>query len=347
MVRTFPFVLGLFVIGCSGTSVEQDTTTPPQPDELSRSLLDVEQRIVRDPKDASLYAERARLYRSADSSRQAINDWIRALSIDSTNASYHAELGDLYYTKLMVDLARERFEKAMELDPEAVSPKLKMAEVELVLRNYGSALDLVNAALRIDPNLAEAYYLKGWTFKEAGDTALAISSYRTAVEQDPDHYNAFIQLGLLHAAQHDDLAIQYYRSALEIRPQSVEANYNLGIFAQDHGLDSLAISCYERITAIDPGNAAAPYNTGWIHLKRLKEFRKAEQYFTQALDLNTNYYQAWYNRGLAMEQLGKLDSAAADMQVALLIRPDFDLAAEALGRLYDKGAYVKEFERDR
>ena len=296
------------------------------------------------PNDPTLYAARARVFQAMDSSRRAIRDWERALELDSLNPELHLELGNLYYTTTLIDRASKEFERAIELAPEDPQPKLRMAEIELVRREHPTAMKLVNEALRIDPNVAHAYYLKGWIHKELGDTALAISSLRTAIEQDPEFYEAFIQLGILHAAKRDHLAKEYYSSALLLKPRNVEVWYNLGMYYQESGQDSLALETYARMAEIDSMNPLAPYNSGFIRMEYLGETRAAVKDFTKALDLNTNYYQAWYNRGVALERLGSLDSAAADYQVALVIRPDFDLAAEGLQRLASKGAYVKLLE---
>ncbi len=307
-------------------------------------LVELDRRIVDRPDDAALYAQRARLFQGMDSSRRAIRDWERALELDSSNAGFHLELGSLYYTSTLIDRASDQFERAIVLAPEDPEAKLRMAEIKLVRRDHPTAMKLVNDALRIDPNLAHAYYLKGWIHKEMGDTGLAISSLRTAIEQDPEYYEAFIQLGILHAAERDHLAKEYYQSALALKPWNVEAWYNLGMYYQESGQDSLALETYARMAEIDSMNPLAPYNSGFVRMEYLGDTRAAVKDFTKALDLNTNYYQAWYNRGVALERLGSLDSAAADYQVALVIRPDFDPAAEGLQRLASKGAYVKLLE---
>ncbi len=346
--RSFGTLSLLLFVACAPPSPPAAEPASPAPAErMDQRLAALEKRIVADPGNAGLYAERARLYAAVDSLRQAFKDWERAIAADSTNAGYLLERSDLYYRQTMVDRARADLERAIALAPDRPAPHLKLAEIELVLRHHREAMEQVNTALRMDPGLAQGYYLKGWIYKEAGDTGLAISSLRTAVEQDPGHYSAFIQLGLLHAGLHDPLAQDYYRSALAIRPNSVEALYNLAMYLQEHGEDSLAMATYARISTVDSLNALAPYNTGFIHLEHRQAPRTSLAWFTRATDLNTNYHQAWYNRGVAYERLGLLDSAAADYQVALLIRPDYDPAAEALQRVYARGAYVKEFDRRR
>ena len=303
-------------------------------------LVAIEQRILDDPANAALYIERAQLNRLRGRFAEAIEDHRRALTIDSANADYRIGLGDLYYTTLKVDAAREQFELALKIDPESNIARLKMAEMRMMQRQYEQAMALVNEALRSDPGLAQGYFLKGWMHMETGDTALAISSFRTSVERDPSNYKGFMQLGLLHAYSGDPLALQYYSTATELRPEEVEAWYNKGMFAQENGMDSLALDCYKRIRDLDPGNATAWYNSGYVRLEHLNDVPQAIRDFTAATKLLPGYYQAWYNRGLAYERKGVMDSAAMDYREALRLEPGYDPAARGMTRLETKGLRV-------
>jgi tetratricopeptide (TPR) repeat protein len=281
------------------------------------------------------------LYRSVDSLRAAINDMQRAVALDSMNTAYNTTLGELYYTSVQVDKATAQFEKAIALEPFNTDALLKLAEIKLVLRDYSASIDLVNKALRQDPSLAQGYYLKGWVYMEKGDTTTAISSFRTAVEQDPANYRCFMQLGLLSSAQRDPLALQYFNTALELRSNSVEALYGKAMYAQEAGMDSLALECYARILELDSTNSLAHYNSGFVRMEYLRDLERAKKDFSEAIRLEPNYYQAWYNRGVAMERTSQLDSAAANYQVVLTIEPGFTEAARALERLSAKGVRIK------
>jgi tetratricopeptide (TPR) repeat protein len=175
---------------------------------------------------------------------------------------------------------------------------------------------------------------------ETGDTALAISSFRTCVEQDPTHYKGFMQLGVLHSRLGDPLAMDYYNTAIELRPRETEAWYNKAMFAQENGMDSLALECYDRIKQLDPRNALAWYNSGYVRLEHLNDPQQAIRDLTAAGKLEPKYYQAFYNRGLAYERKGVLDSAAMDHQRALKIKPDYAPAAEGLSRLQRMGVRI-------
>ena len=314
-------------------------------DSLTIALRAIDQRIVADPGNARLYAERARLYINKDSTKRAITDAERAVTLDSGNVNNRLMLGDLYYISVRLDNAMAQYNAVIAIDPRNVPAMLKLAEIQLVQRQYELSMKLVNDALRINPNAAHGYYIKGWIHMETHDTTVAISSFHTAVEQDPQDYKAYMMLGKLSAARHDPLAEQFYNTAIELHPRSVEAWYDKAIYCQDHGKDSIALECYKHIMEIDTMNALAWYNSGFVRMEHLNDFAHAKSDFSHAIALQPNYTDAWYNRGVAMEKSNELDSAAANYQVCLSIAPGHSLAAESLDRLAKRGVHIRMFDK--
>lgn len=294
--------------------------------------------IVERPNDPQAFADRAKYYREQNNFALALDDFNRALKIDSLNSTLVYERGELYFAFQHYDLARVDYEKCINITPNSTDCLLKLGEIQIHLRNYMRAIELINTALRENEQLPYAYYMKGRIYKETGDTLLAASSYQTAIEVNPDYYDAYIEIGLLYTAAKSDLAIEYFKTALEIRPKSVEAMYNLAYFYQISGNKekkrySQAFALYDRILDIDPSNATAPFNKGFIHLEYLQNYDSAAFYFAEATKLYPGYYQAYYNRGLALESLGKTDEALKEYNRSLSIQPDFTPAAIAKGRV--------------
>jgi tetratricopeptide (TPR) repeat protein len=334
------FCVVLLLSACTPKGPEQDSSTAT--DTSANPLLALEQRILADPNNAALFAERARYFLSIDSLRLAENDLRRAMAIAPQAPEWPLQLADLYYSRIRLLEAEELLQQAADLDTNRVEALLKLSELKLVQRSYKEAMQLANKALRKEVTNAQGYFLKGWIHKEAGDTALAISSFRTAVEQAPDFYDAYVSLGLLHAAQHDPLALQYYNTAIELRPNSVEALYNKAMYCQEHGQDSIALRCYDRIKEVAPQNAMAYYNSGYIFLTLRGEPAKARSEFTRSIALLPTNANTFYNRGLTYEEQGILDSAMLDYQQALRLDPAADLPAEGLSRLQRKGVKVQK-----
>lgn len=330
---------------CTGPA-DTDTSVPPVAKDAFQTALDsINALIVAQPNRSAFYDERARLYLTVDSLRPAQRDLERALRMDSTNVNLRLRLGDLYYRTMQVDKASDQFDMAARLDPSNTSALLKQAEIQLVLRNYAKSMDLVNDALRKDQHAAHGYFLKGWIHMETGDTALALSSFRTAVEQNAQDYGAYIMLGKISAAKRDPLAEQYYATAISLRPRSVEAWYDKGMYYQENARDSAALECYRQIMQLDSNNALAWYNSGYIRLEHLNDLAGAKRDFSKAIKLEPGYTNAWYNRGLAMERTNELDSAAANYEIAISMDPHHALTAAGLDRLQAKGVRIKIRER--
>ena len=69
-------------------------------------------------------------------------------------------------------------------------------------------------------------------FKEVGDTAKAVSSFQTAVENNPDYYEAYLQLGMLYYSILDPLALNYLDNAINLNPKSVIGLYTKAMYFQ-------------------------------------------------------------------------------------------------------------------
>src|SRR5690554_5852593 len=291
------------------------------------------ERIVAKPNDPNLYVKRAMAYRDRKMMQLAIRDAQRALAIDSTVSYFHSVLGELEFQSGQLRDARLSLEKAVKYDETNTDALLKLSETNYLLRRYDEALVYTNDALRIDDKLAQGYFIKGFIYKELGDTTLAKSSFQTATEVNPDHYEAYMELGNLSAYQGDPLALEYFRTALEIKPKSAEALYSLGMFFQAGGKFDEAIAVYRQLIETDPSNFLGYYNTGYLNLTEFGEYEIALAYFDTVLTLDPTYIDAMYNRGVCFEEMNEVEQAINVYKNILVIYPDYTLAAKGLSRL--------------
>jgi len=256
-----------------------------------------------------------------------------ATILDSTKPEYFLMLADVSFRGLQIQQAVKAFEKCLELDPKNIEANLKLSELYMYLKAYPKAIEYANEALRIDSRRSKAYFIKGFVYKESGDTVRALSSFTTVTELDPQNYDAYIQLGILHAAKDNDLAIQYYSNALRIRPGSEEALYNRGLYYQGSGLLEKAEEDYKSILTKNSNYVDAYYNLGFIALVNKKDYPEAIKQFSAALSIDQNYVEAFYNRGLAYQYSGDKNSAIKDYRSALSIFPTYTMAKERLSEL--------------
>ncbi len=103
---------------------------------------------------------------------------------------------------------------------------------------------------------------------EAASPADARDAYRRAVELEPHHADAHVNLGrLLHEEGKTGAAEVHYRIALTSKPKHAAAAFNLGVALEDRGHLSEAAAAYERALASDESFADAHYNLGLLYEK--------------------------------------------------------------------------------
>lgn len=100
-----------------------------------------------------------------------------------------------------------------------------------------------------------------------------------------------------------------------------------------------AVEAYRRVTALDPGDAAAWNNLGLLH-HRMGEYLEARGHYERAVAADPACAEAVYNLGALQDDLGDLKAAVFWYRRALEVRPDyadahFNLASalERLGQL--------------
>jgi tetratricopeptide (TPR) repeat protein len=328
----------LFLVLCSFSALgfySCGNGTTPNTDSLAGkdSLAIVNELIRKDPGNLDLYLKRSKIYMQKKDYGSSMMDVDRILAIDSNKAEYLVAAADIYFFTGKVTRTKQLLERAVEKNPDNIDCILRLAQLDHYLTKYDDELELLNKALHKDVHNAQAYFMKGMLFKDQGDTAKAISSMQTAVEQDPDYYNAYIQLGLLTAAQKNPLAESYYLNALKVNPTSEEAMYNLGMFYQQANNYNAAIETYTALLKVNPHHFDAHFNLGMIHTIKLDVVDEGMKDFNAAIEDDPKDPRGYYGRGFCFEKKGDVINAATDYKMALSISPDYEPAAIALDRV--------------
>jgi tetratricopeptide (TPR) repeat protein len=330
----------IFFVSC-GNKVEdgvasklliQDTTRSQQ----EKEFIEINQLLKADINNPFLYLRRAHLYKKYDNVVAAIGDVDRAIKVDSLQPEFYLLKAELLKQEFQLVEAKEVLDQVMFIDNENLKARIELGWLALVSRNYKQALAYADAVLKRDVYNAEAYFLKGIIFEDKGDTAFAISSFTTAIEQENDYYDAYVHLGLLHSKQASfELAKGYLKNALRVAPKSLEALYSFALVCQNKGDYNEAIETYHTILSID--RFAEPYfNLGFIHQEYLQVYAVAIENYTKAIEIEPKYLNAYYNRALCYEQQDELKAAEKDLREALRLDPQYTNAAIVLERVLNQ-----------
>lgn len=299
----------------------------------SPELIALNKKILDNPDDANLYNERAKIYLQFKQLEDAINDTKRAIRIDTTNAAFYLTEADIFFAANETRNAKDVLEIVVKKFPENTDGLLKLGELYYFVKQYENAFAKINQALKVNENLAKAYYLKGNIYKEVGDTAKAISSLETAIEQDNKNPGIFLDLGLIYAAKKNPLAFEYYDNAISLDPSNSEALYAKAKLYQDINQIKEAVALYERILKNNPTHVFSLYNLGAIEFGINKNPKKAIEYFTNAINSNPKYTQAYFARGVCYQELKDNDNARADYSMCLQLIPNYEPAIDGLNSI--------------
>lgn len=319
--------------GQTDTLSTQDTSQSA----IDRRFRELNEQLLRDSLNPGLLFERAQLMKIRGNIPGAYQEMERVVTLDSGKADYFLALADIAFRALQVPRSIEAFERCLRIDPKNTEAHLRLAELYFYLKAYPKAIESANNALRLNDRLARAYSIKGFVYKESGDTAKAISSFQTVLELDPENYDTQRELGRIFAAKKDPLALQYYNNALRIRPGSGEILYNRGLYYQESGQLKEAEADYATLLASDPKDPDAHHNLGYIALRYKEDYPAAIRHFTDAIRYNPEYAEAYYHRGLAEERMGNRTAALTDYRKATTIYPSFALAKDGIKRVAGRG----------
>jgi len=304
------------------------------PDEAtSKDLAKLSELINKEPENAGLYYKRALIYLDKNNNDNALNDVYKAIGIDNKNSDYFCLLADILFATGKLKKSTEAIEQAIALKPSNTNALLKKAELFFFYKKYDSTFYYIDKTMKLDKNNNKALFMRAMAFKEAGDTNKAINDFNTVIENENNHIEAYMQLGLLYSIKKNKLALDYFNNVLNIDPTNIEALYAKAMFFQESAEYNKAIETYTSIINIKPDYKFAYFNLGYIHLVYLKVYNVAIDYFSKAIAVAPDYYEAFYNRGYSYELRGDIFNAKKDYKTALELKTNYQKAIDGLNRI--------------
>lgn len=290
-------------------------------------------RINKEPKNADLYYDRGKVLLDLQRNNEAIADLTIASNLEPKNVSYLMLLGDAYFATGNVEQSYQKFQQAIDMEPENSEAYLKLGEIAFYCRDYDRSLECLSKVTETDNNNLTALFMKGFIYKEKGDTAKAVTLFRKVCDAHPDHSPAFEELGMLYATHHNPLAVEYLNTAIRINPKNNSAKYALAMYFQDEGNFTNAEELYKSILDNNAGHAPAWHNRGFIELYHMNNPATAIEHFTRAIQIDPTFKEAYTNRGHAYVAIGDPSKALEDFKSAIAIDPEFSPAVEALKQI--------------
>lgn len=313
--------------GCSQPQELNDS----MPDSVKLEALDIN--IERNPDDHELLAARARVLLNLGRVNEAAADIDKALRLAPETVEYLLLKADICFRNGDVKGSYNALEQAEALNPESQEVQLKLGEITYYNHDYDRAMAHLTKVTEKDANNRTALFMKGFIYKEKGDTASAVQLFRRVCDKFPDYSPAFEQLGVLYASVGNPMAVEYLTTALNLDPSNTNTMYALALYYQEQQELEPAETLYHQILDLNPASADAWHNLGYMELFYYHDYPRAIEYFTKAIEANSQYIEAYANRGCAYELSGDAARARTDFEYALTINNTYQPALEGLKRI--------------
>ncbi|MBU1169634.1 MAG: tetratricopeptide repeat protein [Proteobacteria bacterium] len=212
---------------------------------------------------------------------------------------------------------------------------------------FQDALNSYNEILAIMPEQADALYLSGVLFHQAGQDEIAVELIQKATtfnSSNPEYYStlakAYNNLGLFYQEQGDSQkALDSYGKAIDIKPDFTLALNNIGLIYQNNKDDNRAVTCYKKAIAIDSSFYEAWVNLGNVYQDQ-QSFDDSLDCYKKALDLNPLSWQVYNNIGTILQIRNEFDASLAYFNKAI------DLCPEYADAYYNKGCLFQKLKDD-
>ena len=235
------------------------------------------------------------------------------------------------WTRQNIELARQMFERAIELDPHFAAAWAGLATAHVYLFSWGgSDPDLQKAhdasirALELDPELADAHVAAGQSFSMEQRYSEASAAFERAIELDPTLFEAcYYYARSCFKAGDLEKALKLFKKAQAIRPEEYQSAALIGqVLRRLHRADEaqradhLASDSINKHLELNPNEARA-FNLGAIVLARLGEVERAREWNNRAISLAPDDDAILYNASCVFAVLGEEDQAFAGLQRAI------------------------------
>lgn len=210
------------------------------------------------------------------------------------------------------------------------SPRLTAcgAELKSIAKDHGTAQQLAQDALRMDPDFKDAMVTIARDHYRARKLDLAKYALQAILEgfgdaspaRDKDNAEARLLRGLIYReGGARAVALTDFEAAVKRRPDLVEALINLGSMRLEAGNATEALPVLESATRFAPNNAIAHLNLGDCY-RLLGRYVDAKKHFDLALSRDSSLAAAHYDLGLMYLTAPTIPGNTADSQVATAIK---------------------------
>ena len=317
---------GAALSGIAENLLETEIERKKANDTAQRSLADFNKAIELNPKEYLYFNWRGKLLFDFSFYKEAIDDFQKAIGIESKNPYSYTYLG-----------------------------YAKFADGD------GNGISEINKAIEIEPKFPDAYFMRANIYRRLGLLDKALQDYGKAIEHNKYNAKYYNGRGMVYFAlqegdaavadftraigEKNDFGMAYFNRAMTYKkyPYSVSTDDKMDPFLKIPLQRQKMLEDFSAAIKFKPNLADAYIQRGIMNstalgigingpdAEEIKELNAALADFQQAIKIDPNAADAYNGRGGCYDQLGKKDLALADYTKAIELDPE--LATAYMGRM--------------
>ena len=182
--------------------------------------------------------------------------------------------------------------------------------------HYGTAIKYYSEALKLNPQMFEAYHNRGIVYSEKEEYDEALQDLSTTIENNPNDAKAYYNRGVVYLRRTEyDKALHDFNTTIENNPNDAKTYRNRGLIYIIKDEPDMATQDFSKAIELEPDNPEAYVYRGGTYLIT-SEPDKATQDFSKAIELEPDNSEAYCNRGEAWLHLKEWEKARMDLTFA-------------------------------
>ncbi|HKL81358.1 MAG TPA: tetratricopeptide repeat protein, partial [Desulfobacter sp.] len=198
--------------------------------------------------------------------------------------------GRIYMTTGEIDMAEERFQKAVKRNPDLSAPWEQLAVIRELKKDTDGAIKYYETLLALNKGHLPTYLNLSRIYRVRGDLKKAKAYLKQALAVKADYAPAANNLAFMLAETKSSMyeALRLAKTARDKEPNNPDFLDTLGWIYYLQGSYDMALPVLEESVKINPQNPIANYHLGWAYYDK-KQFEKARAHMKKALELNPDF----------------------------------------------------------
>jgi tetratricopeptide (TPR) repeat protein len=259
-------------------------SSPQYQDTLAHAETALSRAIELDPKDASTYAQRGWVRRHQRNHLKAFADYEKAVELGPDDARLQSRLSERY-----------RFVE------------------DVRLRDLNRSLELAKKVVELAPQNATYQSILGRMYWDVlRDRKRALNELDKAIELDPNLAHVYIQRKIVIGSSDFPRALEEINKALKLAPESAYALRHRGGINHELGRLEEALADYNKSQRLNPNTHYMYLGRAAVYLEML-QYQAAISDYSKAIELAPHFVFTYKRRAVAHFHLKHYEKALADI----------------------------------